>query len=117
MVLSDTLLTPSLLPPGRRRPDGQRGGAGEAVREADQGEETAGDPTAAQTHTQVLTLSVLVSLQQQSQIRRKLFESSHSLRSMMFGQDRYKRRYWVLPQCGGIFVEGMDSGEGQYFSM
>lgn len=32
---------------------------------------------------------------------------------MMFGQDRYKRRYWVLPQCGGIFVEGMESGEGQ----
>ncbi|XP_017547752.1 bromodomain adjacent to zinc finger domain protein 2B isoform X1 [Pygocentrus nattereri] len=49
---------------------------------------------------------------QQSQIRRKLFESSHSLRSMMFGQDRYKRRYWVLPQCGGVFIEGMESGEG-----
>ncbi|XP_064820634.1 bromodomain adjacent to zinc finger domain protein 2B-like isoform X10 [Oncorhynchus masou masou] len=49
---------------------------------------------------------------QQSLIRRKLFESSHSLRSMMFGQDRYKRRYWVLPQCGGVFVEGMESGEG-----
>uniref|UniRef100_A0AAY5K523 Bromodomain adjacent to zinc finger domain 2B n=1 Tax=Esox lucius TaxID=8010 RepID=A0AAY5K523_ESOLU len=49
---------------------------------------------------------------QQSQIRRKLFESSHSLRSMTFGQDRYKRRYWVLPQCGGIYVEGMESGEG-----
>uniref|UniRef100_A0A4W5KJ92 Bromodomain adjacent to zinc finger domain 2B n=1 Tax=Hucho hucho TaxID=62062 RepID=A0A4W5KJ92_9TELE len=49
---------------------------------------------------------------QQSQIRRKLFESSHSLRSMMFGQDRYKRRYWVLPQCGGIFVEGMETGKG-----
>ncbi|KAM7380595.1 hypothetical protein PAMP_003878 [Pampus punctatissimus] len=49
---------------------------------------------------------------QQSQIRQKLFNSSHSLRSMMIGQDRYKRRYWVLPQCGGIFVEGMESGEG-----
>ncbi|XP_023665884.2 bromodomain adjacent to zinc finger domain protein 2B isoform X7 [Paramormyrops kingsleyae] len=49
---------------------------------------------------------------QQNQIRRKLFEASHSLRSMMFGQDRYKRRYWVLPQCGGVFVEGMESGEG-----
>ncbi|KAG9349229.1 hypothetical protein JZ751_027672 [Albula glossodonta] len=33
---------------------------------------------------------------QQSQIRRKLFEASHSLRSMMFGQDRYKRRYWEV---------------------
>uniref|UniRef100_A0A668AXU8 Bromodomain adjacent to zinc finger domain 2B n=1 Tax=Myripristis murdjan TaxID=586833 RepID=A0A668AXU8_9TELE len=52
------------------------------------------------------------SYKQQCQIRRKLFESSHSLRSMILGQDRYKRRYWVLPQCGGIFVEGMDSGEG-----
>ncbi|XP_069080292.1 bromodomain adjacent to zinc finger domain protein 2B isoform X4 [Pleurodeles waltl] len=51
-------------------------------------------------------------LKQQGQFRKKLFESSHSLRSMMFGQDRYRRRYWVLPQCGGIFVEGMESGEG-----
>ncbi|XP_067373156.1 bromodomain adjacent to zinc finger domain protein 2B isoform X4 [Channa argus] len=49
---------------------------------------------------------------QQSQIRQKLFDSSHSLRSMMLGQDRYKRRYWVLPQCGGIFIEGMESDEG-----
>ncbi|KAM6070344.1 bromodomain adjacent to zinc finger domain protein 2B isoform 3-T3 [Chlamydotis macqueenii] len=49
---------------------------------------------------------------QQSQYRKKLFEASHSLRSMMFGQDRYRRRYWILPQCGGIFVEGMESGEG-----
>lgn len=31
----------------------------------------------------------------------------------MFGQDRYRRRYWILPQCGGIFVEGMESGEGK----
>ncbi|XP_070770351.1 bromodomain adjacent to zinc finger domain protein 2B [Enoplosus armatus] len=49
---------------------------------------------------------------QQCQIRRKLFDSSHLLRSMTIGQDRYKRRYWVLPQCGAIFVEGMESGEG-----
>ncbi|XP_069558573.1 bromodomain adjacent to zinc finger domain protein 2B-like isoform X2 [Brachyistius frenatus] len=49
---------------------------------------------------------------QQSQIRQKLFDASHSLRSVMIGQDRYKRRYWVLPRCGGIFVEGMESGEG-----
>ncbi|XP_070694020.1 bromodomain adjacent to zinc finger domain protein 2B-like [Pempheris klunzingeri] len=49
---------------------------------------------------------------QQSQIRQKLLDSSQSLRSMTIGQDRYKRRYWVLPQCGGIFVEGIESGEG-----
>uniref|UniRef100_A0A9J7XIK6 Bromodomain adjacent to zinc finger domain 2B n=1 Tax=Cyprinus carpio carpio TaxID=630221 RepID=A0A9J7XIK6_CYPCA len=55
----------------------------------------------------------LIDFQQQTQIRRKLLEASHSLRSVMFGQDRYKRRYWLLPQCGGIFVEGLESGEGE----
>ncbi|XP_026788912.2 bromodomain adjacent to zinc finger domain protein 2B isoform X4 [Pangasianodon hypophthalmus] len=49
---------------------------------------------------------------QQNLIRRKLFESSHALRSMGYGQDRYRRRYWVLPQCGGVFIEGVESGEG-----
>ncbi|XP_057349919.1 bromodomain adjacent to zinc finger domain protein 2B-like [Manis pentadactyla] len=49
---------------------------------------------------------------QQSQYRRELFDASHSLRSMMFGQDRYRRRYWIFPQCGGIFVEGMESAAG-----
>ncbi|XP_028256807.1 bromodomain adjacent to zinc finger domain protein 2B isoform X4 [Parambassis ranga] len=48
---------------------------------------------------------------QHHQIRRKLFEISHSLRSMMYGQDRYRRRYWVLPHCGGVFIEAMESGE------
>lgn len=53
-----------------------------------------------------------VPLQQHHQTRRKLFEISHSLRSMMYGQDRYRRRYWVLPHCGGVFIEAMESGEG-----
>ncbi|XP_034051202.1 bromodomain adjacent to zinc finger domain protein 2B isoform X3 [Thalassophryne amazonica] len=48
---------------------------------------------------------------QHHQIRRKLFEISHSLHSMMYGQDRYRRRYWVLPHCGGVFIEAMQSGE------
>ncbi|XP_024863459.1 bromodomain adjacent to zinc finger domain protein 2B isoform X3 [Kryptolebias marmoratus] len=46
-----------------------------------------------------------------SQIRQELFDSSHSLRSTVIGEDRYKRRYWVLPQCGGIFVEGHEEVE------
>uniref|UniRef100_A0AAQ5Z1U9 Bromodomain adjacent to zinc finger domain, 2Ba n=1 Tax=Amphiprion ocellaris TaxID=80972 RepID=A0AAQ5Z1U9_AMPOC len=50
--------------------------------------------------------------EQHHQTRRKLFEISHSLRSMMYGQDRYRRRYWVLPHCGGVFIEAMESGEG-----
>ncbi|XP_028835607.1 bromodomain adjacent to zinc finger domain protein 2B isoform X2 [Denticeps clupeoides] len=49
---------------------------------------------------------------QQNLIRRKLFEASHSLRSTAYGQDRYRRRYWVLPQCGGVFAEAIESGEG-----
>lgn len=32
---------------------------------------------------------------------------------MMYGQDRYRRRYWVLPHCGGVFIEAMESGEGR----
>uniref|UniRef100_A0AAY4C1H8 Bromodomain adjacent to zinc finger domain protein 2B n=1 Tax=Denticeps clupeoides TaxID=299321 RepID=A0AAY4C1H8_9TELE len=51
-------------------------------------------------------------VQQQNLIRRKLFEASHSLRSTAYGQDRYRRRYWVLPQCGGVFAEAIESGEG-----
>ncbi|KAK1798080.1 hypothetical protein P4O66_000580 [Electrophorus voltai] len=51
-------------------------------------------------------------LSKQNLIKRKLFESSHALRSMAYGQDRYHRRYWVLPQCGGVFIEGLESGEG-----
>uniref|UniRef100_A0A8C6LEW8 Bromodomain adjacent to zinc finger domain 2B n=1 Tax=Nothobranchius furzeri TaxID=105023 RepID=A0A8C6LEW8_NOTFU len=52
-----------------------------------------------------------LSFQQHHQTRKKLFEISHSLRSMMYGQDRYRRRYWVLPHCGGVFIEAMESGE------
>uniref|UniRef100_A0AAQ6ALQ7 Bromodomain adjacent to zinc finger domain, 2Ba n=1 Tax=Amphiprion ocellaris TaxID=80972 RepID=A0AAQ6ALQ7_AMPOC len=62
------------------------------------------------THYQVC----FIPRQQHHQTRRKLFEISHSLRSMMYGQDRYRRRYWVLPHCGGVFIEAMESGEGSY---
>ncbi|MEQ2219408.1 hypothetical protein XENOCAPTIV_017377 [Xenoophorus captivus] len=46
-----------------------------------------------------------------SEISQKLFEASHSLRSMMVGEDRYRRHYWLLPQCGGIFIEGVENGK------
>ena len=39
--------------------------------------------------------------------------AQHKLRAEEYGQDRHKRRYWVLPYCGGIFVEGMESGEAR----
>ncbi|XP_043939569.1 bromodomain adjacent to zinc finger domain protein 2A [Protopterus annectens] len=40
--------------------------------------------------------------------RKKLLHASHSLRALLLGQDRYKRRYWVFPHFGGIFVEGSE---------
>uniref|UniRef100_A0A8C8IX25 Bromodomain adjacent to zinc finger domain 2B n=1 Tax=Oncorhynchus tshawytscha TaxID=74940 RepID=A0A8C8IX25_ONCTS len=82
---------------------GKKGKKVETCEEEDDGDQT--------TSVEELEKQIDKLTKQQSQIRRKLFESSHSLRSMMFGQDRYKRRYWVLPQCGGIFVEGMETGK------
>ncbi|XP_053338631.1 bromodomain adjacent to zinc finger domain protein 2A isoform X2 [Clarias gariepinus] len=38
--------------------------------------------------------------------RKKLLQSSHSMRAMSLGQDRYQRRYWLLPNIGGVLVEG-----------
>ncbi|XP_077769547.1 bromodomain adjacent to zinc finger domain protein 2A isoform X2 [Canis aureus] len=40
--------------------------------------------------------------------RKKLLHSSQMLRAVSLGQDRYRRRYWVLPYLAGIFVEGTE---------
>lgn len=50
-------------------------------------------------------------LQKHAQFRSKLFNHSHSLRALSLGQDRFKRRYWVFPRTGGVFIEGMASAE------
>ncbi|XP_046846146.1 bromodomain adjacent to zinc finger domain protein 2B-like isoform X2 [Xenia sp. Carnegie-2017] len=47
----------------------------------------------------------------QVQFRAKLFASSHSLRALYLGQDRFRRMYWVLPYGGSLYIEGNDSGE------
>ncbi|XP_042587829.1 bromodomain adjacent to zinc finger domain protein 2B [Cyprinus carpio] len=83
---------------------GKKGKKAEACEDEDEGDQI--------TSIEELERQIEKLSKQQTQIRRKLFEASHSLRSVMFGQDRYKRRYWLLPQCGGIFVEGLESGEG-----
>ncbi|XP_029450688.1 bromodomain adjacent to zinc finger domain protein 2A isoform X2 [Rhinatrema bivittatum] len=44
----------------------------------------------------------------QTFFRKKLLHASQSLRAVLLGQDRFQRRYWVLPRLGGIFVEGSD---------
>ncbi|XP_072019979.1 LOW QUALITY PROTEIN: bromodomain adjacent to zinc finger domain protein 2B-like [Amphiura filiformis] len=48
---------------------------------------------------------------QHSQFRHKIFDAHHIARATTFGQDRFKRRFWVLPHAGGIYVEGMESGD------
>ncbi|XP_067315291.1 bromodomain adjacent to zinc finger domain protein 2B isoform X4 [Pseudorasbora parva] len=72
-------------------------------------DEDEGDPA---TSVEELEKQIEKLSKQQNLIRRKLFESSHALRSMSYGQDRYRRRYWVLPQCGGVYIEALESGEG-----
>lgn len=41
----------------------------------------------------------------------KLDRAINSMRACPLGQDRFRRRYWVLPQVGGVFIEGMESSE------
>nr|XP_033792870.1 bromodomain adjacent to zinc finger domain protein 2A isoform X2 [Geotrypetes seraphini] len=48
----------------------------------------------------------------QSYFRKKLLHTSQALRTVILGQDRFQRCYWVLPRLGGIFVEGSDSSPG-----
>ncbi|XP_022816872.1 bromodomain adjacent to zinc finger domain protein 2B isoform X5 [Spodoptera litura] len=50
-------------------------------------------------------------LKQSEQQQLQLTAASHALRATCYGQDRYWRRYWSLGQCGGIFVEGMESAQ------
>ncbi|KAF3860706.1 hypothetical protein F7725_000961 [Dissostichus mawsoni] len=42
----------------------------------------------------------------QAFFRKKLLQSSHSMRAVLLGQDRYQRRYLALPHLGGVLVEG-----------
>ena len=39
-----------------------------------------------------------------------MLHASHNIRGIHLGQDRYKRRYFVLPNAGGVYVEGLESG-------
>ncbi|XP_016364545.1 bromodomain adjacent to zinc finger domain protein 2A-like [Sinocyclocheilus rhinocerous] len=40
--------------------------------------------------------------------RKKLQQSSHSMRAVSLGQDRYRRRYLLLPYMGCVLVEGAE---------
>ncbi|XP_027877716.1 bromodomain adjacent to zinc finger domain protein 2B-like isoform X3 [Xiphophorus couchianus] len=73
--------------------------------------ETYGEEEAARHSRDITELETKIqkTCKLQSEISQKLFEASHSLRSMVVGEDRYTRRYWLLPHCGGIFIEGVEN--------
>ncbi|KAG8229189.1 hypothetical protein J437_LFUL001061 [Ladona fulva] len=52
---------------------------------------------------------------QSEQSLAELARSASQLRATALGQDRYWRRYWVLPCAGGVFVEAMESAEPELF--
>lgn len=54
-------------------------------------------------------------LEESFQAKQELQKSLNSLRAKHYGQDRHWRRYWYLPKCGGIFVEGMESAQYEIF--
>lgn len=37
--------------------------------------------------------------------------SDLQLRALNMGQDRFRRRLWILPHAGGVYLEAMESGE------
>lgn len=49
--------------------------------------------------------------QNQCELSKRILETAAAIRSTMLGQDRYRRRYWILAQNGGIYVESLESAE------
>ncbi|XP_061699307.1 bromodomain adjacent to zinc finger domain protein 2A isoform X3 [Syngnathoides biaculeatus] len=61
-------------------------------------------PTNASVHDLERQIDKLT--KRQAFFRKKLLQSSHSMRAVMLGQDRFRRRYLALPHLGGVLVEG-----------
>ncbi|XP_067020719.1 bromodomain adjacent to zinc finger domain protein 2B-like isoform X4 [Acropora muricata] len=87
--------------------DGEGGGDGAQSSEESDEEEDATEPTTQEE----LERRLKKFEKKHSQFRSKLFGASHALRALCLGQDRFKRRYWILPRGGGVFVEGMETAE------
>ncbi|XP_048580130.1 bromodomain adjacent to zinc finger domain protein 2B isoform X2 [Nematostella vectensis] len=87
--------------------DGEGGGNGSGSSDESEEEEDDKEP-----QTQEELEGRLQKLEKKhAKFRTKLFGHSHSLRALTLGQDRFKRRYWVLPHTGGVFAEGLTSAE------
>ena len=48
---------------------------------------------------------------QSAQMLTQLALSDLQLRALNMGQDRFRRRLWILPHAGGVYLEAMESGE------
>lgn len=56
----------------------------------------------------------LEKLEKQAAHNQEVFDTSiKQLRGQHVGQDRFWRRYWNLPKAGGIYVEGLESAQGE----
>lgn len=56
------------------------------------------------------------SLQRQAFFCKKLLQSSHSMRAVLLGQDRYRRRYLALPHLGAVLVEGPEELLSEFYT-
>lgn len=83
--------------------------AGDDDNDEDQSEDT--DDGTDPTTVEEIEKRVAKLEKKHSKYRHKLFTASHTLRGLCIGQDRYKRRYHILPHAGGVYVEGLESGE------
>ena len=50
-----------------------------------------------------------LSPQKQQYVRSRIHTASLLMRNFSLGQDRYARQYWMLPELGGIIVEGVET--------
>jgi hypothetical protein len=48
---------------------------------------------------------------QSAQMLTQLALSNLQLRALNMGQDRFRRRLWILPHAGGVYLEALESGE------
>ena len=48
---------------------------------------------------------------QSAQMLTQLALSDLQLRALNMGQDRFRRRLWILPHAGGVYCEALESGE------
>ena len=54
-------------------------------------------------------------MEQSFHTKKQLQKALNSLRAKHYGQDRFWRRFFYLPKCGGIYVEGLESAQNDLY--